>query len=95
MNKLKKYSFYIGIVGAILTVVGFILDFFGLINILPMIIEITAILSTILVSLGIVEKDDKGETLKEDIEEDIKSKVDYPNQLKKTNIQEKDNDDKA
>ena len=84
MNKLKKYSFYIGIVGAILSVIGFVLDFFGLVNILPMIIDIVAIISAILISLGVIEKDDKTSTnLKEDIKTDIIEKIDYPNTLKK------------
>jgi uncharacterized membrane protein len=84
MNKLKKYSFYIGIVGAVLSVVGFILDFFGAINILPIIIDIVAVISAMLISLGIIEKEDKtSTTLKEDIKADIIEKVDYPNTLKK------------
>ncbi len=84
MSKLKKYSFYIGIVGAILSVIGFVLDFFGLVNILPMIIDIVAIISAILISLGVIEKDDKTSTnLKEDIKTDIIEKIDYPNTLKK------------
>ena len=89
MNKLKKYSFYIGIVGSILSVVGFVLDFFGAINVLPIIIDIVVIISVVLVSLGVVEKEDKTD-LKDQIESDIKSKVELPNTLKKDNDTDKD-----
>lgn len=73
MNKLKKYSFYIGIVGAILSCTGLVLDFFGVLDIMPIITEIVVIISTILVALGVVEKEDKGDiqSIKEDIKSDL------------------------
>ncbi len=73
MNKLKKYSFYIGIVGAILSCTGLMLDFFGILDIMPIITEVVVIISTILVALGVVEKEDKGDiqSLKEDIKKDL------------------------
>jgi|GEM_PF-3073645 len=73
MNKLKKYSFYIGIVGAILSCTGLVLDFFGVLDIMPIITEVVVIISTILVALGVVEKEDKGDiqSIKEDIKSDL------------------------
>lgn len=73
MNKLKKYSFYIGIVGAILSCTGLVLDFFGVLDIMPIITEVVVIISTILVALGVVEKEDKGDiqSIKDDIKSDL------------------------
>ncbi len=75
MKKFKQYSFYIGIVGAVLAITGVVLSFFGIVNIMPIITEIVAIISAILVSVGLVEKGDSKDksfsTLKDEIKSDI------------------------
>lgn len=75
MKKFKQYSFFIGIVGAILTVVGVVLDFFELIKIMPIITEVLAAISAVLVSFGVIQKQDSTnksfEEIKEEIEKDL------------------------
>lgn len=74
MNKIK-YSFYIGIVGIIMSCVSLVLEFFGVIDIMPVIIEIVASVSAILVAIGIVGND-SGKKDIEQIKEDIKDDID-------------------
>ena len=74
MEKFRNYTFYVGIIGAILTVVSFVLDFFGVVEIMPIIIEVVAIISAVLVSLGIIKKDSKTQDIiaeKDELKEDL------------------------
>ena len=70
MNKLG-YTFYIGIAGAILSCVSICLDFFGVVDIMPIITEIFVCISAILIAIGVVKTDDKKdiEQIKKDLEE--------------------------
>ena len=75
MKKFKQYSFYIGIIGALIAVTSVILNFFEITNIMPVITEILAVVSAILVSVGVVEKDTKDKTF-DDIKNEIKTDLD-------------------
>ncbi len=71
MNKLG-YTFYIGIVGVVLSCVSICLDFFGVVDIMPIITEVFVSISAILVAIGVVETDKKDvEQIKKDIEEQL------------------------
>ncbi len=59
MKKFKKYTFYIGFVGEILGIICMALEFFGFFDIVPILTEVVIIISTILVAIGVVEKEDK------------------------------------
>lgn len=76
MKKFKQYSFYIGLVGAILALASVILNFFGVVDIMPIITEIVAIISALLVSVGLVEKGDIKDKTFSDLKSEIKNDLD-------------------
>lgn len=76
MKKFKQYSFYIGLVGAILALASVILNFFGVVDIMPIITEIVAIISALLVSVGLVEKGDSKDKTFSDLKSEIKNDLD-------------------
>ncbi len=73
MKKFRKYTFYIGLVGAMLSVISLVLTFFGVIDVMPIITEVVAIISAVLVSIGVVEKDEQKpfDELKKEIKNDL------------------------
>ena len=85
MKKIKNYTFFVGLIGAVLSVVSFVLDFFGVVDIMPIIVEIVAVISAVLVSVGVVKKDTKAQDIiaeKDDIKDDI---IDNINKQSKVN----------
>ena len=93
MEKFRNYTFYVGIISAILTVVSFVLDFFGVVEIMPIIIEVVAIISAVLVSLGIIKKDSKTQDIiaeKDELKEDL---IDNMSRAQDDNAKASDNND--
>lgn len=78
MKKIKNYTFFVGLIGAVLSVVSFVLDFFGVMDIMPIIVEIVAVISAVLVSVGVVQKDTKAQDIiaeKDEIKDDITDNI--------------------